>query len=373
MIPPMSARNLVAGSILSDEQGGGAYFFDGQSAAKHPVDITFGAEALTIHPLDGGEPVVCRYEITRRIQPFTPDDHVALRPNTHSGARLVLTDPSLIARLRQHAPTILDPPFLRRSRIRRWTAIAATLLAAALVFMVVIPAASSVFALLIPDATKRAVGANTVKELFEPAGLCVDPDGTRVLDHLSGQLASVIGLDEDVDIHVAKVPMVNAFALPGRHMILTKKLIEKARTSAEVAAVIAHELGHMKLNHPTEAYFRRGLISAVADAIFGGGFGSGGFESIAALAITLGYSRDDESAADAIAIEALNAAGITSQGMADFFGRETGTPEALRRVMEWLSTHPGDDDRQRRALEQGTGRNQALAPEDWRSLRDICG
>lgn len=353
-----------------------AYFFDGQTPVKRPVGISFGDDTLTIHPLDGGEPVVCPYALTRRIQPFSPSEHLALRPNDTSGARLVLADPDLITAFKRHAPEIVNPPVLSRSRIRRWTAIGATMAAALLVFFVVIPAASGLFSALVPDSMKRSVGAATVKQVFEPLGLCTAREGLGVLERLTDDLANRIGLDADVAIHVAKVPIVNAFALPGRHLIFTSKLIEKAGSSAELAAVVAHELGHAKLGHPTEAYFRRGLISAVTDAIFGGGFGTGGMESVAALAITLGYSRENETQADEIAIEALNDAGITAQGMADFFARSSeasGGPLNLLSKIDWLSTHPSDDERRRRALERGTGRNQALSSEDWRALKKICG
>lgn len=360
----------------ADSGDPGAYFFDGQSPIKRAVTISFDAEALTIHPLDGAEPVVCPYALTRRIQPFTPPEHLALRPNDTSGARLVLTDPALIARFRQHAPEITEPPILNRSRVRRWSAIGGTMAAALLVFFVVIPAASGLFSALVPDSMKRAVGAATVEQVFEPLGLCTAPAGLAVLERLTDDLANRIGLDANVDIHVARVPIINAFALPGRHLIFTSKLIEKAGSSAEFAAVVAHELGHAKLGHPTEAYFRRGLISAVTDALFGGGFGTGGMESVAALAITFGYSRENETQADEIAIEALNDAGITAEGMAEFFARSSspeGGPLDLLGKIDWLSTHPSDDERRRRALERGTGRNQALSSEDWRTLKDICG
>lgn len=371
MTRPMSARSLAEASRLSSDPSG-AYFFDGLTAIKHPVTVTFHTTHLTITPLDGGAPVECPYTLSRRIQPFVPVEHVALRPNDHSGARLVLVAPALIDQLRRHAPAVLDPPFLRRSRLRRWAAITGTLVAAMAVIFVLVPAVSSAFAFLVPDTTKRAVGASTVQQIFEPAGLCTAEAGTQALKGLVDQLANTVGVDEDIAINVTQFPMVNAFALPGRHMVLTEKLIEKAETSAEVAGVIAHELGHMKLNHPTEAYFRRGLLSAVVDAVFGGGEG---FESVAALAITFSYSRDDEAAADDIAINALNDAGITTQGIADFFSREAKLPEGLQKMManlEWLSTHPSNQDRRQNALEQGTGRNPALSPEGWRALRKIC-
>jgi Zn-dependent protease with chaperone function len=363
---------------LSDAANSGdpaAYFFDGQSAIKRPVEISFGDDALTIHLLDGGEPVICPYALTRRIQPFSPSEHLALRPNDTSGARLVLADPDLITAFTRHAPEIVNPPVLNRSRVRRWSAIGATMAAALLVFFVLIPAASGLFAALVPDSMKRSVGAATVEQVFRPLGLCTAPEGTQVLERLTDDLANRIGLDADVEIHVAKVPIVNAFALPGRHLIFTSKLIEKAETSAEFAAVVAHELGHAKLGHPTEAYFRRGLISAVTDALFGGGFGTDGMESVAALAITFGYSRENENQADEIAIEALNAAGITSQGMANFFTRSSktsGGPLDLLGKIDWLSTHPSDEKRRQRALEDGTGRNQALSPEEWAAVKAIC-
>ncbi len=379
MIQPRWARNWPAGSRLSEHArraDSGAYYFDGRSPIKHLVSISFARDALTIYPADGGEPIICPYGLTRRIEPFTPREHLALRPNDVSGARLVITDPALIAQFQAHAPEIFAPPFLNRSRILRWSAIGATMLAAVLVFTVVIPAATGLFAFLVPDTMKRSVGASTVKQVFEPLGLCTAPKGQAILDTLTGDLASRIGLDAELNIHVAKVPIVNAFALPGRHLVLTRKLLEKAESSAELAAVIAHELGHAKLGHPTEAYFRRGLVSAVTDALFGGGFVAGGMESVAALAITFGYSREDETAADIIAINALNDAEITAQGMVDFFSRSSESESGLGNVLnklDWLSTHPSDGERRKRAAELGTGRNQALSPDAWRALKEICG
>lgn len=379
MIQPMWARNWAAASILPSvaaESESGAHFFDGETPVKHPVDVTFGADALTVHRQDGAAPVVCPYDLTIRIQAFLPREHVALRPNSTSGARLVLVDPALIEQLRRHAPRVVDPPFLRRSRVRRWTAIVATLVAAMVAIFVIIPAASSVFAYLIPDSTKRALGASTVSQLFGQTGLCEGESGAGALSRLSYQLAATMDLRGDIEIHVTKFPMVNAFALPGRHMVLTEKLIEKSETSAELAAVMAHELGHMKLDHPTEAYFRRGLISAMVDALFGGGFGGEGIESVAVMAITFSYSREAEAEADTLGIDALNALGITSQGMADFFGRQAKSPGPLGKTigkLDWLSTHPGDEGRRRNALERGTGENQALTEKEWRAVSAICG
>jgi Zn-dependent protease with chaperone function len=139
---------------------------------------------------------------------------------------------------------------------------------------------------------------------------------------------------------------------------------------------MAHELGQMKLDHPTEAYFRRGLISALVDAIFGGGIGGDGIESVAAMAITFSYSREAEAEADEIGIDALNALGITTQGMADFFGRQAKSPGLLGETLgklDWLSTHPRDEERRRNALEQGTGRNQALTEKEWHTVSAMCG
>jgi beta-barrel assembly-enhancing protease len=273
------------------------------------------------------------------------------------------------------ASKIVDPPFLRRSRIRGWTAIAATLVAAMVAVCVIVPAASSVFAYLIPDSTKRALGASTVSQLFGPAGPCEGEAGAGALSRLSHQLADTMDLNGDIEIHVTKFPMINAFALPGRHMVLTEKLIEKSKSSAELAAVIAHEFGHMKLDHPTEACFRRGLISAVVDAIFGGGIGGDGIESVAAMAITFSYSREAEAEADKIGIDALNSLGITTQGMADFFDRQSKPPGLLGKTLgklDWLSTHTGSEERRRNALEQGTGRNQAFSEKEWKAVGAIC-
>ena len=81
MTRPGSARNWPAGSRLPSDVPTpvtSAYFFDGQSPIKHPVTVRFGTNGLTVHRTDGAEPVVCPYALTRRIQPFSPSEHLAL-------------------------------------------------------------------------------------------------------------------------------------------------------------------------------------------------------------------------------------------------------------------------------------------------------
>lgn len=352
-----------------------AYYFDGHSAKKHVVTITFNTESLTITSMDGGDAMDCPYAGTRRIRPYLPPEHVALRPTDRTGARLVLVDPRLIDQLRQHAPAVFNPPFFRRSRFRRWAAIMGTLAAAAIVILLIIPAVATAFAFLVPEATKRGVGESIIRDYFEPHGFCFAVASDGALRMLTDQLASTVGIAEKIEVQVTKLPIANAFALPGHRMVLTDQLIGEAETSAELAGVIAHELGHMKLKHPTESYFRESLISAVTYAIFGGVVGGSGLEMVADLAMTFSYSRNDEAAADQLAIDALNSAGITPRGIVDLFDRDSEVREDLNdfsKTLNWLSSHPSNADRRRRALDLGTGRNQALSARDWALLKRIC-
>ena len=93
---------------------------------------------------------------------------------------------------------------------------------------------------------------------------------------------------------------------------------------------------------------------------------------LAEWTLNSGYSRDAEREADAFALERLQAAGIGSGGLLDFFARlaEKDKDSPLVRI---LSTHPASAERLAhiRGAERRTGR-PALTEEDWVDVRSAC-
>ena len=142
---------------------------------------------------------------------------------------------------------------------------------------------------------------------------------------------------------------INAFAAPAGYIYIHSGTILQARNVSEVASVLAHEVGHVALRHIAENYDRQRNVGAVTQAgvLAASIFGFGGLANLggglASMAVLNSFSRADELAADAFAIEVMPAAGYDPQGMLTFLQvvrRESGNSGGA-----FFSSHPATEDR----------------------------
>jgi Zn-dependent protease with chaperone function len=156
----------------------------------------------------------------------------------------------------------------------------------------------------------------------------------------------------------------NAFALPGGVIVLSDQLVELAQNDAQVSAVLAHEIGHVRHRHglrqTLQAAGLAALIAALAnDAV--------AITNLAAALPTIllesSYSRDFEDEADTYAFERLKEVGLSPRSFAEIMSRleefqrkstggkrEGGTTASSERALDYLSTHPATAKRIERAL-----------------------
>jgi predicted Zn-dependent protease len=141
---------------------------------------------------------------------------------------------------------------------------------------------------------------------------------------------------------------VNAFALPGGHIYVYEGLLLEASNEAQLAAVLAHEVGHVVARHATKQLTKQYGYSLLASLILGSqpGRWSALTADLFGTAGLLKFSRDDEYEADKLAVIYTNAAGYAPGAVSDFLGkletmegREPGKLEAL------LMTHPPTSER----------------------------
>ena len=116
---------------------------------------------------------------------------------------------------------------------------------------------------------------------------------------------------------------MNAFAVPGGYIYVTRGLLALANNEAEVSGVLAHEIGHIAARHSAERY-SKGVLLSIPAVLLGVVTGS---QEVANLAGSAGaaylqsYSRDQEYQADLLGVRYLSRTNYDPYGMASFLAQ----------------------------------------------------
>ena len=171
---------------------------------------------------------------------------------------------------------------------------------------------------LVPAAWENRLGGLVETVLMHDRQTCKGVAGQRALEALVARLRVAGGIEPVVRIAVLDDRMVNALTLPGGRVLVMRGLIDKAQDGAELAGVIAHELGHVAHRDPTTRLLRQLGIGFIA-ASLGWNDALANAGGIAQDLMTLLYSRRAEAAADAAGEAYLNRAGLRADGLGRFF------------------------------------------------------
>jgi predicted Zn-dependent protease len=140
-------------------------------------------------------------------------------------------------------------------------------------------------------------------------------------------------------------PVVNAFALPGGYIYITRGMLALLNSEAEMAGVIGHEIGHVTARHGA-ARETRGLftnLAVIGAAVLSGSQEVAQLGQSVAAGYLAGYSRDQERQSDSLGIRYLSRAGYDPDGMSDGL-------EALGRHGQLLARMSGQEARNVSAL-----------------------
>lgn len=154
-------------------------------------------------------------------------------------------------------------------------------------------------------------------------------------------------------VTILNSPKVNAFALPGGYLYVTRGLLALANDTSQLAAVLAHEMAHISSNHAMARIERQNsanLGQQVASEVLGGSMA--GKIALAANRIRLNnFSQAQELQADDIGIHLLGKAGYDAHGAAKFLktlqayqAMKNSSNEALG-GLGILSSHPATAER----------------------------
>ena len=156
-------------------------------------------------------------------------------------------------------------------------------------------------------------------------------------------------------------PIINAFALPGGYVYVTRGLLAHLNNEAQLAVVQGHEIGHVAGRHASKQaakqQFMQGLLlgGAVAGQVaFGGNAAQNvlGIGGQAAQLLSLSYSRDNERESDQLGVEYATLAGYDAAEGSDFFTTlKRMSQQRGQSIPTWQSTHPDPGAREDRILE----------------------
>lgn len=135
---------------------------------------------------------------------------------------------------------------------------------------------------------------------------------------------------------------INAFTIPGGHVFVNEALVTFAKDDAELASVLAHEIGHTAARHPVKRY-ESFMASSLGQAILAGVARDAAAARGSQVILTflfLDYSRDDELLADRLAVDYLRDAGFDPAGMLRFMERLKRREQGRPRPRSYFRTHP---------------------------------
>jgi predicted Zn-dependent protease len=145
-------------------------------------------------------------------------------------------------------------------------------------------------------------------------------------------------------------PVVNAFAVPGGSVYVTRGILAMMSSEAELAAVLGHELGHVNARHSMSQMSKAQIaqIGLVAGSVISKRFAkAAGLASAGLQVLFLKYSRDNENQADALGVDYSRAGGYNPADMAVTFValQKMGDLSGGSSLPGFLSTHPLTPDR----------------------------
>ncbi len=348
-------------------------FSDGRAPVSTPVSVSLGTDGLIFEGDGWPKPRVWSYRQLAANAPLkSRATDMLLRSTAHDGQTLYLQGPGIAAGLLAKAPE-LSAARQRLRWMRPGLAVVASVavIAAGIAFSGYSPAQG--IAKRLPEGARDAMGQSVVASLAGKHRVCETTASRGALQRLTARLAK--GAQKDplkVKVRIVDWGLVNAFAVPGGHIILTRGLLHTAGSPDEVAGVLAHELGHALELHPETGLVRSAGLGAAVQLMFAGSAGT--MTNIGLLITEIQYTRVAEHEADAHAVRILRNAGISAKGFADFFKRIDSPAERSVFNSAVVRTHPLTAERIAFVNSQPSyPATPALNADDWQALRSACG
>lgn len=350
-----------------------ARFYDGVTAQVHGADVrTTGTELVIFRRADSV--VLARWPIADVfVLGDVEHEGVPAVACRGSDARLVADDLELrrqLAQLIPHLAKLVTQPPPTGGRVAVFATSVVALLA---VFWFAVDYGSEYAAPLLPHSLQAQLGESVYDEITADKEECHGKAGLAAINGLANRLAQAADYKHPITVHVIAGGPVNAFTLPGGVLVFFSDLIDQAKDSAQVAGVLAHEIGHVVHHHPTKGLVRQFGVELMLKLVSGGysdvvgTLGTGG-----SVLLALRNGRAFEREADATGVSLLEKLELRADGVASFFEQMLEKePDDMAAAAGIWSSHPPTKERIAATKRSPAGR-PAFTDAEWRALRNVC-
>jgi predicted Zn-dependent protease len=205
--------------------------------------------------------------------------------------------------------------------------------------------------MLLSESDEIKMGKQTDVSVVQMYGIYDDDKLSKYIDEIGQKMAKISHRPNlTYEFKVMDSPVINAFAVPGGYVYVTRGILAHLNNEAELAGVIGHEIGHVTARHSAQKYSETYLANLGLGV---GSMVSKDFAMFAGLAaqglglLFLRFSRDDERQSDELGVEYSTKVGYDAREMANFFytlDKMQGQSEQGG-LPDWFSTHPNPADR----------------------------
>jgi predicted Zn-dependent protease len=214
------------------------------------------------------------------------------------------------------------------------------------------------------------IGKEADKQIQQQYGVYDDEQVQEYVERIGQKVLEVSHMRrEDTDpkyrntefyFRVLNSPVVNAFALPGGYIYVTRGLLAHLTNEAQLAVVLGHEIAHVAARHASQRAFEQqlGQIALIGGAVAGeellGVPGQSVLQlgSQAAQFLFLSYGRDDERESDQLGVEYAAMKHYEAEDGAGFFSAlERISEQSGQSIPSWQSSHPDPSERAKRIPE----------------------
>ena len=243
---------------------------------------------------------------------------------------------------------------------------------AAVVLMVVLsscsinPATGQRQLSLIGEGREIQMGREADPDIIASMGLYPDTAVQQYVSQLGKRLAAA---SERPDLpwtfRVVDDPTVNAFAIPGGFIYVTRGLMSHLTSEAQLVGVLGHEVGHVTARHSVNDMSKQQLAQIGLGMVLAPRLqGLGELTSAGLQVLFLKYSRDHENQADELGVRYMRRTNYEPSEMADvmtMLDRTSRSSPEGGKVPEWLATHPSPPNRVTHILELASTSEPAQA------------